>query len=105
MKPNHSGYLLEKIYSSVRDGEYDQATDLILEYIDELLGAGKVHTVDDFLDSINVDLLDVQSSISVLAVTRVDALKLKNRQAFFRKLEKKLSSEHPDRVRALLSNF
>lgn len=92
-------------YSEVSHGNYDGATDAIIEYLDDAFTVGDLEAVERFLSSADVSLLDIQSSLSILSSTMRDRSSLKNRASFLQRLEEKLSCECPDRVGRLLDGF
>ena len=96
---------LPEVYALVRVGAVDEAMDVVLLHVDDLLTAHDFASCDRVLRDVDVEQLDVSVIIAVLSSTRRAALYLRERPAFVQRARTRLTQLAPDRVDSLLKGL
>jgi hypothetical protein len=96
---------LEDAYREVANKRFDAATDMLLEHLDDLLGDGDIAGANSVLQALDVERLDIQSMLTVLAVTRPAKEQLANRARFLGHVEEQLADEGSVRAERLLAGL
>ena len=96
---------LETIYSLVADRKVDDAIDVVLDNIDDMLLAGEFGQCDRALSAVDLDRLDTNLMVCFMSVTLAAKRHLQNRAAFVDAVERKLEDTRPDSTKRLMHHL
>lgn len=99
-----SGWL-ETLYAHAAAGEREEAVDLIIDQIDDLLCAGEVFEVDRILDAVDLSRLDSYMMVAFLSATLAARKFLCARRRLVVRIEEALEELCPDRKEGMLSGL
>lgn len=96
---------LHEVYILVRSGAIDQAIDVALQHVDDLLAARDFASCDQVLRDVDVEQLDVFLIVALLSATQRAAPDLRDHSAFVQRARIRLTQLAPDRVDRLLAGL
>ncbi len=96
---------LEDVYSAVRHERIDAALDLLMEHFDELFHAGKFSEANSLLDHVDLQRLDIDTMVGLLAATLPARDELKRRGRLVERVRVHLQRLAPTRLPGLLQGL
>jgi hypothetical protein len=96
---------IEQVYELVEQNELDEAVDILFATINELCSSCNFEECDSLLQSLDINRLDTNLIVSVLAITLAAKEKLSTRKEFVSKAKCRLTELCPDRVDRLLDGL
>lgn len=96
---------LEPVYRMVASGEIRKASDILFEMVNDLLLAGEFKQCNDLILSADLDQLDTNLLVGLLAITCAAKEHLPGRPGLVTRVEKKLLELAPDRITGLMAGL
>lgn len=96
---------LQAIYASCARGDTEGALDQILDLIDGYIAARDLAGCDALLGSVEVERLDVPSTLGFLSATHAIAKQLPGRAALYQAAHARIARERPHDLEKLLHRF
>jgi hypothetical protein len=93
---------LNTVYGFAKRGEEDEAIDVILEYINDLLVEGQFDSCDRILDEVDLARIPPVLMVSFLTITAAAKPKLKSRDRFFKVVQRLVAKQRGGKATARL---
>ena len=99
--------VLDDLYGLVASGRADEALEALYDFVLDASMGGRFRDVDDWVERLDVGLLDTNLLVGLLSVTRQARTegRLENGEALVQRVLVRLEELAPDRVERLVGNL